>query len=58
LADLLTELAPERVVAIGRKAERALTEVGADPTYVRHPSQGGATKFEAGATAIAEAMGL
>jgi len=48
LTDLLGLLKPERVVAIGRKAERALDEIGADCTYVRHPSQGGAKKFEAG----------
>jgi uracil-DNA glycosylase len=58
LRDLLDGLAPERVVAVGRKAERALKEVDAAPTYVRHPSQGGAKTFEAGVTAIVEAMGL
>lgn len=48
LADLLDLLQPECVVAVGRKAERALHEVDAACTYVRHPSQGGAKKFEAG----------
>ena len=58
LIELLDALEPNRIVGVGRKAERALTEAGADPTYVRHPSQGGAKKFEAGMTAIADEMGL
>ena len=58
LTGLLDALAPERIVGVGRKGERALEEAGADPTYVRHPSQGGAKKFEAGITEIAAAMGL
>ncbi len=48
LIDLLDTLAPTHIVGVGRKAERALNEAGADPIYVRHPSQGGAKKFEAG----------
>ncbi len=58
LTGLLDTLSPDRIVGIGRKAERALTEVNADPTYVRHPSQGGAKKFEAGIDEIVEVMGL
>lgn len=58
LADLLAELAPERTVGVGRKGERALEAVDADPTYVRHPSQGGAKKFEAGMETIVSEMGL
>lgn len=58
LTALLDTLQPDRIVGVGRKAERALTEVNADPTYVRHPSQGGATKFEDGMHAIVDAMGL
>jgi len=58
LIDLLDTLAPDRIVGVGRKAERALDEAGADPTYVRHPSQGGATKFEAGIREITSEMGL
>lgn len=50
--DLLTRvlciLEPSQVVAVGRKAERALNEIEKDATYVRHPSQGGAKKFEQG----------
>lgn len=48
LADLLDVLDPDLTIGVGRKGERALEEVGADPIYVRHPSQGGANKFEAG----------
>ena len=58
LRALLDVLAPERTVGVGRKGERALDEVGADPTYVRHPSQGGANKFEAGSENIVDEMGL
>jgi hypothetical protein len=58
LTGLLDALGPTRVVGVGRKAERALDEVDAAPTYVRHPSQGGATKFEAGMRDITEAMDL
>lgn len=52
LSELLEVLDPERTVGVGRKGERALEAVDADPTYVRHPSQGGATKFEAGMESI------
>lgn len=58
LRALLDVLAPERTVGVGRKGERALDEVGADPTYVRHPSQGGANKFETGIENIVDEMGL
>ncbi len=58
LAELLDRLQPERIVAVGRKAERALREVGADSTYVRHPSQGGAKQFEAGMREILAELAL
>lgn len=58
LAGMLDLLQPERVVAVGRKAERALCEVDADCTYVRHPSQGGAKKFETGVSEILAEVGL
>ena len=58
LQALLDALDPDRTVGVGRKGERALDEVGAAPTYVRHPSQGGANKFEAGMEEIVEEMGL
>lgn len=55
---LLDAMQPERIVAIGRKAERAFNELDADPTYVRHPSHGGSKKFAAGMNAILRDMGL
>lgn len=58
LRDMLDLLKPERVAAIGRKAERALGQVGAEATYVRHPSQGGALLFEEGMRTIIDEMGL
>lgn len=58
LQRLIAELRPKRVVAVGRKAERALDEAGVDSTYVRHPSQGGAKKFETGMNDIVRRMGL
>lgn len=58
LAGLLRLMQPTRVVAIGRKAERALREIGAACTYVRHPSQGGAKKFERGVREIMHEMDL
>jgi hypothetical protein len=58
LRGLLDALDPDRTIGVGRKGERALAEVGADPTYVRHPSQGGAKKFESGmSTIVAEMAG-
>jgi len=58
LVDLLDVLKPERCVGLGRKGERALDEIGADPDYVRHPSQGGAKKFEVGVRSIIDGMNL
>ncbi len=58
LTDLLDVLEPTRIVGVGRKAERALEEVDADPTYVRHPSQGGAKTFERGINALVDEVGL
>lgn len=51
---VLEAVQPRQVVAVGRKAERALSELGVTCTYVRHPSQGGATLFEKG---IREVLG-
>lgn len=48
VAAVVEAIGPERCVAIGRVAEWALAEAGAESTYVRHPSQGGAKLFEAG----------
>lgn len=58
LRALLDLLQPTCIVGVGRKAERALDEIGADVTYVRHPSQGGATKFEAGILDLVDTLGL
>ena len=38
-------LRPERIIAIGRRAEQALKAAGLSAPYVRHPSQGGARLF-------------
>lgn len=51
LAALLEFMQPDQILAAGRKAEYALKHIGADCTYVRHPSQGGARKFETGVQA-------
>ncbi len=53
---VLEAVAPRRVVAVGRKAERALAELDVDCTYVRHPSQGGATLFEEGIRSLFQEM--
>jgi len=58
LVQLLNALDPTRCVGLGRKGERALKEVGAEPVYVRHPSQGGAKKFEDGIQRLLTDMGL
>ncbi len=39
---------PVEVVALGRKAEQQLGWAGIECRYVRHPSQGGAVRFEEG----------
>jgi hypothetical protein len=45
LASLDRLLRPERIIAIGRRAEQALKAAGLSAPYVRHPSQGGARQF-------------
>lgn len=52
LRALVLILEPAAVVAVGRKAEGALQAIDADPVYVRHPSQGGATLFREGMAAL------
>lgn len=37
---------PHTVLALGRRPEKQLKQLGVEATYVRHPSQGGATLFE------------
>lgn len=55
---LVSILRPEVVLAVGRKAERVLAEEGVPCTYVRHPSQGGATLFEEGVRAALTLIGV
>lgn len=49
---------PDRVLAVGRKAEYVLDHLGRECTYVRHPSQGGAKRFEAGVLEACGALDL
>lgn len=58
LRELLHQLQPERILAIGRKAEYALSKIGAEHTYVRHPSQGGANEFARGVQDAFAEIGL
>ncbi|MFT5141661.1 MAG: hypothetical protein ACI80V_001079 [Rhodothermales bacterium] len=48
VAELIDIFRPKKVLAVGRRAERTLADTGIEATYVRHPSQGGATAFRAG----------
>jgi len=56
--DLVRILEPSKVLAIGRKAEQSLQRSGIESTYVRHPSQGGATLFAAGVSAALREAGI
>ncbi len=47
LARLISLLAPEQVIAIGKSARRALFQLGFHCLEVRHPSHGGSTEFGA-----------
>ena len=59
LIETMIELVnPTRILAIGRKAEFALTRLGKSCTYIRHPSQGGARKFEEGVRDVLKEMNL
>ncbi len=49
---------PSHVVAVGRKAERALNQIGIRNIYVRHPSQGGAKSFEDGVVKVLHEAGV
>ena len=55
---VIDALEPRAILAVGRKAERALRELDVECTYVRHPSQGGATKFERGVRDCLQALGI
>jgi uracil-DNA glycosylase len=48
LARLISLLQPDRVIAVGRCAERTLNSIGIAALPVRHPSHGGAAVFEQG----------
>lgn len=48
LAQLLSILNPDHVVALGRSAEHALRQLSIHALYVRHPSHGGAQAFRSG----------
>ncbi|WP_049805274.1 uracil-DNA glycosylase [Stigmatella aurantiaca] len=48
LAELLNQFSPHVVIAVGRLAEDALTQLGVPTIYVRHPSHAGQRKFQEG----------
>ncbi len=50
MVTLLELLAPNSILAIGRDAEAALTDLGIDARSVRHPSYGGQSQFVEGVT--------
>lgn len=45
---MIALLRPEQILAIGRKAEDVLGQLGRPCRYIRHPSQGGALRFAEG----------
>lgn len=55
LATILAWFRPQRVIALGNDAHRALQRMGYDSIYVRHPSYGGQAAFIAG---ISQTYGL
>lgn len=54
LVNLLNQLNPRRVVAIGRDAQAALENLGITSIGVRHPSYGGQNEFVSGLSALYE----
>jgi len=48
VSKILSILTPERIVAVGRKAQYSLGYLGVSCSYVRHPSQGGTSRFKKG----------
>ncbi|MBE9565707.1 MAG: uracil-DNA glycosylase [Proteobacteria bacterium] len=48
LAEVVRIVSPKTIIAVGRKAERALHLVGVHSAYVRHPARGGKAEFETG----------
>jgi len=55
LKDILDIFPVEITVAIGKKAEIALNQLGLDCRVIRHPARGGKREFEAG---IRELLGM
>jgi hypothetical protein len=45
LADIIEQLKPEEILAVGRRAEQAIQLLGEPCSYVRHPSRGGKRAF-------------
>ncbi|MFK7844648.1 MAG: uracil-DNA glycosylase [Rhodothermales bacterium] len=58
LKAIVDVIKPERVLSIGRKAEYAFSKIDVPCTYIRHPSQGGARKFEEGINEVLREMQL
>jgi hypothetical protein len=48
VAEVVRIVAPETIIAIGRKAEQGLSVASIGSEYVRHPARGGAAEFAAG----------
>ena len=48
LQELLRIFPVKKIIALGRKAEYKLLELGLDPVYVRHPANAGKREFEKG----------
>ena len=49
---------PKRILAVGRKAENALSRISVEADYIRHPSQGGSKIFEDGVRRVIHEMGI
>jgi len=52
----LEAFAKTRFIAIGKVAEGALKSLGVQAIYLRHPAQGGATKFREGFKALVKSL--
>jgi uracil-DNA glycosylase len=46
LSQLLEVIQPIQVIAVGRKAQEALSSIKVKAIYARHPSMGGAAEFK------------
>jgi len=58
LSDMISQIEPKVIIAVGREAETTLRNMNYDPKYVRHPARGGAKKFKIGITKIFTELGL